>query len=144
MERTHADVHQTHLPTTIAGGCAGFLSRDEREPGLARERRSVITRECEKGGPELLADRETVKNMFGCVPDAPRDPRPPFASDECICARRRGEMCATPRVSGVTHRRMRLETSIARDGNRSPDAILEASGRPRSEGSRCALIYGSY
>jgi hypothetical protein len=35
---------------------------------------------------------ETVKNMFGGIPDAPRDPRPPFASDECICTRRRGEM----------------------------------------------------
>lgn len=28
-----ADARQTHLPTTIAGGCAGFLSRDERANG---------------------------------------------------------------------------------------------------------------
>lgn len=39
-----ADVRQTHLPTTIAGGCAGFLSQDEPSPvDPRREPRPVIT-----------------------------------------------------------------------------------------------------
>lgn len=56
-------VRQTHLPTTIAAGCAGFLSWDERIRSISAGR-PVITRECEKGGPDLRRSRKLLK-MYG-------------------------------------------------------------------------------
>lgn len=42
QQRSVHDIRQTHLPTTIAGGCAGFLSRDERASVQAESGRSPV------------------------------------------------------------------------------------------------------
>lgn len=58
-------VYQTHLPTTIARGCAGFLSWDEERIRLISACRPVIIRECEKGGPDLRRSRKLLKMYDG-------------------------------------------------------------------------------
>lgn len=58
-------VYQTHLPTTIARGCAGFLSWDEERIRLISACRPVIIRECEKGGPDLCRSRKLLKMYDG-------------------------------------------------------------------------------
>lgn len=71
-------VYQTHLPTTIARGCAGFLSWDEERIRLISACRPVIIRECEKGGPDLRRSRKLLK-MYGGIYTAGW---PPFASNK--------------------------------------------------------------
>jgi len=63
---------------------------------------------------------ETVKSMFGGVPDAGIPDRPSLLMN--VTAGRGGEERGECQGCQGSYRRMRLETSIARDGNRPNDA----------------------
>lgn len=135
MARLYGDVgvRQTHLPTTIAGGCAGFLSRDKRASERAESGRSparaetcYYTRMRKRRTGALRGSRKLLK-MHGAVSQM----RPPFVSNKHlpgVARGRREDGAYVPGPStrpGVSARRHRLfATRDVVDGNRVNGAVL--------------------